>query len=76
MTITVDWDVKYQFKKTNHFAEMHVRPVKIALFPITRPTLTFCADPAVFIAIWKENNKDFHSSRLLKFSGKWTNDLK
>ena len=32
---------------------------KIAVFPLTRPTLIFCADPAVFIAILKENKKIF-----------------
>ena len=37
-----------------------VRPKKkIAVFPLTRPTLIFCADPAVFIAILKENKKIF-----------------
>ena len=32
---------------------------KIAVFPQTRPTLIFCADAAVFIAILKENKKIF-----------------
>ena len=32
---------------------------KIAVFPLTRPTMIFSADLAVFIAILKENKKIF-----------------
>ena len=33
-----------------------IRPKKIAVFPLTLPTLIFSADPAVFIPILKEKN--------------------
>ena len=49
---------------------------KIAVFPLTRPTLTFCADPAVFIAT-KNKIKNIHMStdpRL--FKRKVGNDFK
>ena len=31
-----------------------LRPKKIGVFPLSRPTLIFCADPVVLIAILKE----------------------
>ena len=39
--------------------EVRSKKKKIAVFPLTRPTLIFCADPAFFIAILKENKKIF-----------------
>ena len=33
-----------------------IRPKKIPVFPLTRPTLFFCADPAIFIAFQKNKN--------------------
>ena len=31
-----------------------IRPKKISVFPLTRPTLFFCADPAIFMAFQKK----------------------
>ena len=47
------------------------RKQKIAVFPLTRPTLSFCADPAVFIA--NKNKIEIFSCRL---NWKTDNDLK
>ena len=45
-----------------------IRPnKKIAVFPLTRPTLYFCADPVIFIAI-KNKVKDFHAYRPYLYS--------
>ena len=37
---------------------IHVLGLKIPVFPLTRPTLFFCADSAIFIAFQKKKNKN------------------
>ena len=44
--------------KTSRKGETYASAEKeISMFLLTRPTLTFCANPAVFIAVLKENKK-------------------